>query len=95
MKNPRQITAVESLFDRWPGLVGFSVQDAGSLASEREWVRLDERLAVADVGLLDGMGHEDKLEMLGELAGALLELIAERPEAQALLRGRTFARTLH
>lgn len=47
MKNPRQITAVESLFDRWPGLVGFSVQDTGSLASEREWVRLDERLAVS------------------------------------------------
>jgi hypothetical protein len=41
------------------------------------------------------MGHEDKLEMLGELAGALLELIAERPEAETLLRGRTFARTLH
>ena len=34
-------------------------------------------------------------EALGEIAQTLLELIEERPEAAALLRGRTFARTLH
>lgn len=32
---------------------------------------------------------------LGEIAQTLLDLIDERPEAAELLRGRTFARTVH
>jgi len=32
---------------------------------------------------------------LGEIAQMLSELLDERPEAALLLRGRTFARTLH
>ena len=34
-------------------------------------------------------------QLLGHIAAALLELIDEQPEAVELLRGRTFARTLH
>lgn len=95
MKNPDRITALDSLFHRWPGLLGFTVQDAASVPGDREWVRLDGGLSLADVGLQDWVGHEDRVEMLEELAGALLELMEERPEAHELLKGRTFARTLH
>lgn len=95
MKNPRRPDALDSLFHRWPALVGFSVQDADSLTHDREWVRLDQGLSVADVGMHDWIGQDDRLEILSELAAALLELIDERPEAQKLLRGRTFARILH
>jgi hypothetical protein len=33
--------------------------------------------------------------LVGEISQALLELVDEQPVAAALLRGRTFARTLH
>ena len=39
--------------------------------------------------------REGEQAALGEIARTLLELIDERPEAAELLRGRTFARTLH
>jgi hypothetical protein len=39
--------------------------------------------------------HHGEQAALGEIAQTLLELVEERPEAAALLRGRTFARTLH
>lgn len=94
MQNLRVRSTVEGLFHRWPQLLGFSIQDTGSLTSDREWVRLDEGLALADVGLEEWLGHDDKLEILAEVARELLELLDERVDAQALLRGRTFARAL-
>jgi hypothetical protein len=39
--------------------------------------------------------QHDEQAALDEIAQTLLELVEERPEAAALLRGRTFARTLH
>jgi hypothetical protein len=39
--------------------------------------------------------QHDEQAALDEIAQMLLELVEERPEAAALLRGRTFARTLH
>lgn len=95
MTNPPLLTAVDGLFDRWPALLGFSVQDACSLSSDREWVRLDEGLVLADVGLDDWLAHDEKMELLAEVTHALLELLDERAEAPEALRGRTFARALH
>ena len=94
-EKPRLLTAVDGLFERWPALLGFSVQDACSLSSDREWVRLDEGLALADVGLDSWLAHDEKLELLAEVARELIELIDERAEAPEALRGRTFARALH
>jgi hypothetical protein len=39
--------------------------------------------------------QHDEQAALDEIAQTLLELVEERPEAAAMLRGRTFARTLH
>lgn len=39
--------------------------------------------------------QHDEQAALDEIAQTLLELIEERPEAAGLLRGRTFARTVH
>ena len=72
---------VNEIFAAWPGLYGFSV------------AQLEGELCLADVATDVWSGHSD--EMLGEIAAALVELIDEQPEAEALLRGRTFARTLH
>ena len=71
---------VESIFRRWPGLVGFSVEDAGELVlTEMEtqpW-------------------SVQPYELLGEVSVALLDFVDDEPAALELLRGRTFARTLH
>ena len=71
---------VEKIFRRWPGLVGFSVQNTGELV-----------LGDLETQPWSANAHE----LLGEVAVALLDFVDEEPEALPLLRGRTFARTLH
>jgi hypothetical protein len=71
---------VATIFRRWPGLVGFSVQDAGELV----------------LGEMETQPWSvQPYELLGEVSVALLDFVDEAPEALELLRGRTFARTLH
>jgi hypothetical protein len=74
-------TTVNEIFAAWPELYGFSV---GQLEGE---------LCLADVAM-DPWGARAE-ELPGQIAAALLELIEEEPQAAELLRGRTFARTLH
>jgi hypothetical protein len=74
---------VESLFERCPDLCGFSVQG-------------DERdLFVSDVGITSRLSAERYGEIFQDIAATLAGLLEEQPAAGALLRGRTFARTLH
>lgn len=86
-------TLVRALFDRYPDLIGFGVQDPGDLRAMRSTAELTEELCLVDVETFPDQG--DALSLLAEIAAALLELIDEAPETRALLRGRTFARTLH
>ena len=71
---------VQTIFRRWPGLVGFSVEDAGELV-----------LTEMETQPWGVQPHE----LLGEVSVALLDFVDEEPGAIELLRGRTFARTLH
>jgi hypothetical protein len=70
---------LEELFRRCPQLQGFAVRPDRPLP----W------------HLACDPGANGVDEALDEIARTLLELIEERPEAAGLLRGRTFARTLH
>ena len=72
---------VNEIFAAWPELYGFSV---GQVEGE---------LCLADVAT--DSWHAHSVELMGEIAAALVELIDEQPEAAKLLNGRTFARTLH
>jgi hypothetical protein len=74
-------TTVSEIFAAWPELYGFSVG------------RIDDVLSLEDVAADPWAGRSDELP--GQIATALLELINEHPETAELLRGRTFARTLH
>lgn len=71
---------LERIFAVCPELCGFAVDDA-------------QELGFIDVAL--NPGYEQSGPLLGAIADALLDLIDEQPEARELLRGRTFARTLH
>ena len=71
------------LFSRCPELSGFSVRGDA------------EDLFVSDVGIAPRLSAEQYGEIYQDIALTLSQLLEERPEAGALLRGRTFARTLH
>ncbi|HET7365152.1 MAG TPA: hypothetical protein VFJ70_16415 [Burkholderiales bacterium] len=81
---------VDALFERFPALVGFSVQSAAAADTR---AGAEENLLLAGVELYPPVAGRN--ELLGEIAMPLLELIEEAPNARELLRGRTFARALH
>lgn len=86
--------AVRRLFARLGGLNGFSVIDAASMAGEREAGQLHGDLSLADITVSADFDTA-KDDYFGDIAVALIDLLEERPEARALLRGRTFVRTLN
>jgi hypothetical protein len=74
---------LQLLFSRCPELSGFSIRgDEGELF-------------VSDVGIAPRLSAEQYGEIYQDIALTISELLEERPEAGELLRGRTFARTLH
>lgn len=74
---------LQSLFARFPELSGFAVRGDA------------EELIVSDVGISPRPSAEQYGEIFQDIAATLSELLDEQPEAGELLRGRTFARTLH
>jgi len=81
MKEAELQALVAHLFQRFPELVGFSVREA------------EDELCLAGVETFPSDPEPD--ELMGAIAGPLLELLEEDPQARELLSGRTFARTLH
>jgi len=84
---------IGALFERCPELGGFSVQpkvlaDAVNLPGEEE-------LFVTAICISPRLSKEQYAEIFERISGTLMQLLAERPEAHTLLRGRTFARILH
>ncbi len=86
---------LETLFRRCPELHGFSVQQGSSLSRERIAHDLQGDLFLADVAWHQPLNREQAVTLVEEILQALLELVDEQPEATALLRDRTFARSLH
>jgi len=86
---------LESLFRRCPALEGFSIQPRSSVSRDRVAAGLQDDLYLADVIWHRPLNSEQAETLVDEISLALFELVDERPEATALLRGRTFARTLH
>jgi len=74
---------VESLFERCPELWGFSVRSE------------NDELFVSDVGIAPRLSAQQYGEIYQDIARTLADLLEEDPTAEQLLRGRTFARTLH
>jgi len=85
---------IESLFQRFPSLCGFSVHGLDELPDSCSRSGGGE-LFVGEVGIAPPMGAEQCREILREIVAVLADLLAEDPKANELLRGRTFARVLH
>lgn len=86
---------LEALFQRCPALHGFSVQPSSGVTRERVVLDLQDDLCLADVVWHQALNGEQAVTLIGEISQALCDLVDERPEAAALLRGRTFASVLH
>src|SRR4029077_20661124 len=83
------------VFERCPTLSGFTVQDCSALPEEFRTLALERELVVTDIGVYPNLNSEHCEQVYNEIAVALLDFIFERPAAKHVLRGRTFARTLH
>jgi len=83
---------IHALFRRCPGLSGFSVQPKVSADGNIEG---EEQLFVTAIGIDGRVGRSQYADIFEQISATLKGLLAERPEAHALMRGRTFARVLH
>jgi hypothetical protein len=83
------------IFDQYPMLCGFSVQECSTLAEDSAIVRIRGGLCLADVTVSTWPGFRVTQEFYDQIAYMLLDLMDEQPEAGDLLPGCTFARTLH
>jgi hypothetical protein len=86
---------IESLFSRYPGLSGFSVRGLDDVPDNCSRSGDASELFVSDIGVAPSLTSEQYGEIFEEIASTVSELLAEQPGAAELLRGRTFARTLH
>ena len=86
---------ITGIFDRLPALHGFAVQDGARLVHEYPGVALEGALVVSDVGVYPPLTEREHDKLCNEIATALHEYVATRPDgAPLLLCGRTFARTI-
>jgi hypothetical protein len=92
---------IRSLFGRCPGLAGFAVQDLAAVCDEAGLSHDNDRsevkpmLFVTDIGFSAAVSREQIDEVYTLIGTAISDVVSEQPEAFELLRGRTFARTLH
>lgn len=84
---------MKGLFARCPELWGFSVQ-AKVLADECNRPG-DEELFITAISIAPRLSKQQYTDIFEQITATLAELLGERPEAQTLLRGRTFARAIH
>jgi hypothetical protein len=85
---------VDAIFERCPALQGFSIQDAEGLPKHLKVAAL-EGLVVTDNGIYPELEPSLTERVYDEIAVALLDFICTRPDARAVLHGRTFVRNLH
>lgn len=92
---------IESLFARCPELAGFAVQDEAAV-EELVGLSLDNdrpdenpTLFVTDIDFSTSVSAEAIEEAYTLIGTAISDVVSEQPKAFELLRGRTFARTLH
>jgi len=86
---------MRTLFARCPALCGFAVQDRASLPKEVAGPIPDADLYVTEIGIYPKLDAAQYGELYDEITLAISDLVAAQPDAYDLLRGRTFARTMH
>jgi hypothetical protein len=86
---------IKSLFEVCPNLCGFVVEDLSGLQGDPDPYDGENRFVISQISFSMPLSVGESTEVCSLIAGVVSELVAEQPEAYDLLRGRTFARTLH
>jgi hypothetical protein len=89
------LTKINTLFSRCPALAGFSVQDRSTLPEKFDGQIPDADLYVTEIGIFPKLDAEQYGHIFDEITVAISDLVYEHPKSYEVLRGRTFARTLH
>jgi hypothetical protein len=92
---PDLAARVAAIFEQYPALCGFSVQERSTVTKDRAMVQLEGELCLADVSVVTLPAPRATQEFCDQIAYLLLELMDEQPDVLELLSGRTFARTFH
>jgi hypothetical protein len=86
---------LRAVFRRRPELHRFVIQDKAGLADHVDRASLEGELFITQITLYPKRGTKQYDEIYAEIARAITQLVAERPEALSFLRGKTFVRALH
>ena len=86
---------IEAIFDRVPALCGFSIAERLVSENARDHDAREWELYVCAVAAYPQLGEGQAQDFIGEISGALADLLQQRPQAADLLPGRTFARKWH
>ena len=88
-------TQIKSLFAACPNLCGFVVEDLSGLHGDPDPHDGENRFVITQVSFDKPFSRNETHQICGLIISVFSELVAEQPEAYELLRGQTFARTLH
>jgi hypothetical protein len=86
---------MHAVFGARPELHRFVIQDKAGLPDHIDRGQLAGELFVTQITLYPRRGTRQYDEVYAEIARAITRVVAERPEALKLLRGKTFVRALH
>ena len=86
---------VAAIFEDYPILCGFSVQECSTATEDRTKAPLSRALCLAWVSVVAPPELRVTQAFCNQIACLLAELIDEQPDVFDLLSGRTFARTFH
>jgi hypothetical protein len=86
---------LRAVFGRRPELHRFVIQDKAGLADHIDRANLEGELFITQITLYPRRGTRQYDEVYADIAQAITQLVADRPDALSLLRGKTFVRALH
>jgi hypothetical protein len=86
---------IKALFEACPNLCGFVVEDLSALHGDAEPNEGENRFVLTEVSFATPFTREESYQVCSLIVSVFSALVAEQPEAYDLVRGRTFARTLH
>ena len=86
---------VKALFVACPNLCGFVVEDLSGLHGDADPHDEEDRFVITQVSFGIPFNPDESRQVCALIVSLVAELVAAQPEAHELLRGRTFARTLH
>ncbi len=86
---------IKALFVACPNLCGFVVEDLSGLHGDANPHDGENRFLITQVSFGTPFSRDESHQVCTLIVSVVSDLVAEQPEAYELVRGRTFARTLH